>query len=115
MANFMYLFRGGIDSDPNVTAAQLQAQMQRWVAWMQHLGKEGHFKSAEPLERTGKVVRAHKRVHDGPYAEAKDLVGGYLILSADSLEQAAEIAKGCPVLESEGGSVEVRALREVKP
>jgi hypothetical protein len=115
MANFMYLFRGGFDTNPDVAAAQMQAQMQKWVDWMQQLGKQGHFKAGEPLEKTGKVLHAKKKaVHDGPYAEAKDVVGGYLIVTAENLEHATELARGCPVLENEGGTVEIRAIREMK-
>ncbi len=115
MANFMYLFRGGFDSRPDVAAAEMQAQMQRWVDWMKQLSAKGHLKAGEPLEKTGKVLHAkQKTIHDGPYAEAKDLVGGYLIVSAENLEHAAELAKGCPILISEGGTVEVRAIREMK-
>ena len=115
MANFMYLFRGGFDANADVAAAQMQAQMQKWVDWMGQLGKQGDFKAGEPRDKTGKVLRAHnKAVHDGPYAEAKDVVGGYLIVAAENLEHATELAKGCPILENEGGTVEVRAIREMK-
>lgn len=115
MANFMYLFRGGFDSNPDIAAEQMQAQMQKWVAWMQQLSKQGHFKAGEPLEKTGKVLRANKKaIHDGPFAEAKDVVGGYLIVTAETLEHATELAKGCPILENDGGTVEVRAIREMK-
>ena len=47
---------------------------------------------------------------DGPYAEAKDLVGGYIVIQAENLAHAAEISKGCPILEV-GGSVEVRPIQ----
>ena len=50
-----------------------------------------------------------KIVTDGPYAEAKDVVGGFSVIEAKDLAQAAEISKGCPILEV-GGSVEVRPL-----
>jgi hypothetical protein len=111
MANFMYLFRGGLDME-QAPPAQLQANMQKWVNWMQELGKKGHFKAGEPLEKTGKVLASRKKtISDGPYAEAKDLVGGYLIVSAENLEHATELAKGCPILEHDNGSVEVRAIR----
>jgi len=63
------------------------------------------------LERTGKVVKGNqKSVHDGPYAEAKDVVGGYTLIEAKDLAQAVELSKGCPILEV-GGSVEVRPIR----
>ena len=52
------------------------------------------------------------QVTDGPFAEAKDLVGGYLLVTAQSLDQAVELAHGCPILEVDG-SVEVRAVRQM--
>jgi len=64
-----------------------------------------------PLEAGGKVVRGtQKSVTDGPYAEAKDIVGGYILVEARDLAQAVEISKGCPILEA-GGSVEVRPVQ----
>ena len=51
-------------------------------------------------------------VVDGPYAEAKDIIGGYLSIEAKDLNQATELAKGCPILNI-GGSVEVRQVQIV--
>jgi hypothetical protein len=114
MTNFMYLFRGGMDME-TTPPAQLQANMQKWVAWMQQLGKQGHLKGGEPLDRkAARVLRHKKPLTDGPYAEAKDVVGGYLIVTAENLDQATELAKGCPILEQELGTVEVRAIHELK-
>ena len=57
-----------------------------------------------------KVVRGHqKQVHDGPYTEAKDIVGGFSIVEARDIEQAVELSRGCPILDG-GGSVEVRPV-----
>ena len=53
-------------------------------------------------------------VTDGPFMEGKEMVGGYLICKADSLEEAVEISKGCPILEYESGIVEVREIQELK-
>jgi hypothetical protein len=90
----------------------MQKTMQKWVAWFKELGASGHIKDpGHPLERTGKVVKGNqKSVHDGPYAEAKDVVGGYTLIEAKDLGQAVELSKGCPILEV-GGSVEVRPIR----
>ena len=107
MADFMYLFRGA--QQPG-SPEQMQAHMQKWRAWIEELGKAGHFKSGEPLDRTGKVVTGkQKLVTDGPYAEAKDLVGGYLVVAAETIAEAAELAKGCPIFEN-NGFVEVRPI-----
>src|SRR5439155_17830636 len=106
MANFMYVFRGGSEA---TSPEQMQQQMQKWVGWMESLGKSGNFKAGEPLAKEGKVLHGQKRsVTDGPYAESKDVVGGYLIVTANNLDHATELARGCPIFEHETGSVEVR-------
>jgi hypothetical protein len=109
MADFLYLFRGG--DDMGGTPEQQQQHMQKWVGWIKDLGDRGHFKAGEPLFTEGKVIRGTKReVTDGPYAESKDLVGGYLIVTANDLAHATELAQGCPILEVDG-NVEVRQIR----
>lgn len=110
MANFMLIFRGG--DSPGDSPEQMQQHMQRWFAWFDGLTKSGVYKGqGAPLEPGGKVVRgARKTVSDGPFAESKDLVGGYAIVEARDLEAAVEIARGCPTYEK-GGAVEVRPVR----
>ena len=67
----------------------------------------------QPLEAEGKVVKGRGRaVTDGPFAEAKDLVGGYTLIEADSLAHAAQLASGCPILEFDG-SVEIRPIMKM--
>jgi len=111
MADYLFLFRGGDAAMAKMSPEQMQQNMAKWMAWIEQLGKEGKFKAGEPLDREGKVLRGKKQaVTDGPYAESKDLVGGYLIVSAASLAKATEIARGCPIFEGDG-SVEVRAIR----
>jgi hypothetical protein len=113
MANFIYLFRGG--RMENMSPAELQANMQKWGGWMQQLTKSGNFKAGEPLEQTGKTLRGKKKtLTDGPYAEAKDVVGGYLLVTAPSLDAAVELARGCPIFENDEGTVEVRPVAEMK-
>lgn len=64
----------------------------------------------QPLERTGKIVKGkQKAVTDGPFAEAKDVIGGYSIVEATDLDQAVQLSKGCPIFEVEG-AVEVRPV-----
>jgi len=57
-----------------------------------------------------KVVRSHNVVTDGPFGEIKETIGGFIIVKADSVDEAVEFAKGCPVLQGEGNSVEVRRI-----
>ena len=66
-------------------------------------GDDGRRAVAEPvLGRAG----------DGPDAEAKDIVGGYITVEAEDIAQAVELSKGCPILEV-GGSVEVRPVQRL--
>ena len=119
MSEFTYLFRGGLSST-GASPEQWQRQLEKWVAWFQELGAKGHIQDprnppGHPLEATGKVVQGNgKVVTDGPYAEAKDLVGGYLLVKADDLAHAVEISRGCPILDV-GGSVEVRPVQILRP
>jgi len=109
MTDFLFLFRGGM-SDPNPSPEDIQRSLQQWGSWIQGLADAGKFKGGEPLERGGKVVAGSRKViTDGPFVESKEVVGGYLIVSAASLDEATTMSRGCPVLE-EGGSVEVRQI-----
>jgi len=109
MSEFTFLYRG---SNPSASPEQMQKTMQKWVAWFKDLTVNGHIKDpGHPLEPTGKVVKGQqKSVHDGPFAEAKDVIGGYTLIEAKDLNQAVELSKGCPILDV-GGSVEVRPVR----
>ena len=113
MSQFLFIFRGGgYASTEPPSPSELQAHLAKWSAWTQELMNSGKFVGAHALAHppTGKTVqRRDKIVTDGPYAESKDLVSGVVVLEAASLDEAAEIAKGCPILEHDG-SVEVRPL-----
>jgi hypothetical protein len=112
MAAYLYLFRGGNES--GTESVETQARMKRWVAWIRENSRDGQIQGGEPLELGGRVVRGNRKsVSDGPYAEAKDLVGGYLVVTARDLDSATELAKTCPIFERENGSVEVRQLMEM--
>jgi hypothetical protein len=110
MAKFIYIFRGGAAQTPGLSPAEMQAHLKRWYTWADALAKEGRHSGGQPLERSGKTIRGRQRVvTDGPYAESKDLVTGSLVIEAQSIDEAVELASGCPVFEY-GGSVEVRPL-----
>jgi hypothetical protein len=109
MSEFLFLFRGSnrLARSPD----EMQKSMQKWVTWFKELNDKGVIKDpGNPLDASGKVVRGHsKDVHDGPYAEAKDLVNGYVLIQTTTIDQAVEHSKGCPIFE-DGGSVEVRPI-----
>ncbi len=64
------------------------------------------------LDFEGATVRPGNVVTDGPYAEIKEILGGYIVVSTASIEEAIELAKGCPILNI-GGNVEVRGIVQI--
>src|SRR5690242_2557812 len=111
MSEFLYLYRGG---EREGSPEKMQEVMQKWMNWLKDLGGKGHLKDeGQPLESAGKLVKGRqKTVTDGPFAEAKDVVGGYTLVEARDLDQAAELSKGCPIFETDGG-VEVRPIMKM--
>jgi hypothetical protein len=114
MLKFMYIFRGGgYATAGSLSPTEIQQHLARWNAWTNGLLKAGKLAGGQPLEHpgTGKTIRGRdKVVTDGPYAESKDLVSGTVIVETASLEEATELARGCPILEFDDGSVEVRSV-----
>jgi hypothetical protein len=111
MAKFMYLFRSNPTAYQSMSPEQMQQTMKKWMDWKDTLEKEGHINQlGERLDGTGKVVRGKaKTVTDGPYIEVKDFVQGYMLVEARDIDQAVELSKGCPILESDG-TVEIRSF-----
>ena len=111
MSEFVYLYRGG---EQGISPERAQQMMQKWMTWLKELAAKGHIKDqGQPLERAGKLVKGkRKSVTDGPFAETKDVVGGYTLITARDLDQAVELSKGCPILEVDG-AVEVRPVMKL--
>ena len=109
MAKFMYLFRNNPAAYQSISPEQMQQTVKKWMDWKDSLEKNGHVKQfGERLDGSGKVVRGKtKAVTDGPFVEVKDFVQGYILVEAEDMEQAIELAKGCPILDSDG-TVEIR-------
>lgn len=106
MKEFMLIFRSE-EQVERPTPEQMQAQVKVWQDWIGGIAAQGKFVATNALGMQGKVVRANNVVTDGPYMEVKEMVGGYIIVKAENLEDAIRLSEGCPTL-SYGGSVEVR-------
>ena len=107
----MFLFRGG---DVSKLSPQAQEdQMGKWLAWVEKLTKDGRYIAGEPLLPGGKTISgAKKTVTDGPFAESKEVIGGFFIIEAKNYDEAIHIAKDSPDYEL-GGSVEVREVMKL--
>ncbi|MBL9215107.1 MAG: hypothetical protein JNG83_06490 [Opitutaceae bacterium] len=113
---FMLLFRNaGPETHAHLDAGQKARLAQQWNDWYDGLAAQGKVQHGRPLGLEGRVVYGPAaRVTDGPYAEAKEVVGGYFFLTVASLDEATEIARRCPGLPL-GLSVEVRPVADVSP
>ncbi len=113
MSDFVLLFRTSEaeHKEHMGTPERAQKSMEGWLEWVKGLEAGGRLKSrGEPLERAGAVLRGRKRVvTDGPFLEAKDVVAGFMVISARDLAEAKKLASSCPMLEGEG-TVEIRPV-----
>jgi hypothetical protein len=108
---FMLILRGGVP--PNeLSLERMQYLLGKFQAWMGEMASKGQMRGAGRLQDTGKCIQGDEElvVLDGPYAESKEIIGGYFLVLAPSLDAAVDIAKGCPLLENKG-LVEVRPLQ----
>jgi hypothetical protein len=110
MKDFMFIFRYSNPEAVNMTPEHAQENMQRWFAWIGDLSAKGHYLGGDPLVPEGKTIRGKPPVAtDGPFAEGKELLGGYFRIKAESLEEATQLAFGYPDFAIEGW-VEIREI-----
>ena len=113
MKDFMFVFRGPTPEDLKMSPEESQASMQKWFDWIRQLNEKGRYVGGDPLMPGGKSIQGKKPVvTDGPFAEGKELVGGYIIVKAESLEEATELAHGFPDFGIQG-SVEIREIMKI--
>jgi hypothetical protein len=110
MDEFMLIFRH-MDGKQVASPEQIQVWMKQTMDWIGRIAAQNKFTGGYGLPfEDAKVVHHSKKVTDGPFGEIKETIGGCVIVKAESVEEAAEFAKGCPVLQGEGNTVEVRRI-----
>jgi len=108
----MLLFRGSDVYQPGQSPEALQALKQKMMYWVGDLSKKGVHVASEPLQPIGKQVSGIKKtITDCPFGESKEIIGGCTIVQAKDINEAIEIAKGCPLLES-NANIEVRPIQK---
>jgi hypothetical protein len=114
MPDFVLLLRDAGRFDPNMSPDEMQAIIQRYVAWRAKVGQNGRAITGHKLhDSQGRVLNGGGgglKITDGPYAEAREVMGGLFVIQAASYDEAVELARDCPHLEF--GSIEIR---EVQP
>lgn len=114
-SEYLLLIRG-TEWNKGLSPEEIENALGRFMGWFEGLQEQGKLKGANPLKSEGKVVSgpSGRTVVDGPFAESKETVGGYFLLSLSDMDEAVAIAKQCPILEY-GAQVEVRPVAEECP
>lgn len=90
---------------------QLEIWMKQTMDWIGGIAAQNKFVGGTGLPfEDAKVVHHNKVVTNGPFGEIKETIGGFITVRAESVDEAVEFAKGCPVLQGEGNTVEVRKI-----
>jgi hypothetical protein len=111
VTKFLFVYRNSSESYGSMSPEEMQQMLQRWQSWITEGIRQGWMLDAgDGLKKEGRVVNGKKIVSDGPFIEVKEIIGGFSIVQADTIDAAAELAKGCPIF-LRGGSVEVRPLQ----
>lgn len=110
MKEFALLFRAPNYDYSSVSPKEMEALVKKWKDWSGGIAAQGKLVSnGTRLAMEGKVLRAGGVITDGPFVEIRERLGSFIIVKADSLEEATTLAHGCPVLDA-GGSVEIRPI-----
>lgn len=106
----MLLFRQPSFDYSKTSPKEMEALAKKWKDWAGGIAAQGKFSSnGNRLALEGKVLKAGGVVTDGPFVEIREILGSFIIIKADSLEEATTLAHGCPVLDA-NGSVEIRPV-----
>ncbi|MDR0262226.1 MAG: YciI family protein [Sphingobacterium sp.] len=110
MKDFILLFRQAANELNHLTDEEMKAVNKKWFDWISDIDAQGKLKDhGSRLETAGKVLKPGGVVTDGPFVEIRERLGGFIVVSAEDLDEATTLAHGCPILEF-NGSVEIRAL-----
>ena len=113
MPNYLLLLHGNPGRPRPSSPDEVTARIKEYMAWTDRIRAEGRHKAGEKLTNDpGKAIRAgsgRAAITDGPYAESKEVVGGFYIIAAGDYEEACRVAETCPHLKF-GGGIEVRQI-----
>jgi len=99
------------DGQKLASPEQMQAWMKQTMDWIGGIAAQNKFVSGTGLPFDGaKVVNSNKVVTNGPFGDIKETIGGFITVRANSIDEAVEFAKGAPVLQGEGNTMEVRRI-----
>jgi hypothetical protein len=111
MDEFILLFRMDITTkDIQPSPEQLQVYMKQYYDWIGGIAAQNKFLGGKGLSTEGKVLKPDQVITDGPFAEIKESIAGYIMIRARDFDEAVSLARDCPMLQGPGNSVEVRRI-----
>jgi hypothetical protein len=114
MKDYLLVYRADFNFMPERTAEEMAANTKRWMDWIGSIAAQNKLTDrGNRLDVSGKVINKDSTITNGPYAEIKESIAGFIIVKAESFEEAVGMAKDCPILQGEGNSVEVRKIVSV--
>ena len=119
MPEYILLLHADSAAYAGLSPAEIQGVIARYKNWRESLATKGHKAAGQKLQDgTGRILKNDGKngggkivITDGPYAETREVIGGYFVYAADSFEQAVELARDCPHLQY--GTVEIRQIEPV--
>ena len=110
MKEFALLFRQPSYDYSHASKEEMQAIGKKWQDWAGGIAAQGKLSAnGIRLALDGKVLKAGGVITDGPFVEIRERLGSFIVVKADSLDEATTLAHGCPALDA-GGSVEIRPI-----
>ena len=114
MKEFLFILRTEGDVWTSLSPQQLQQHIEKGTAYIGNLIKEGKLKSAQPLDKGGKIILENGTVKDGPFNETKEVLAGYFIIVANNIDEAVAIAKANPIFGDIPTKIEVHPMKTVE-
>lgn len=112
MEKFLLILREDIRAREHMLPEESDKSIQAMVQWVESLAQSGNYISSGGLLNEGRYVAKDYVLSDGPFIEAKEAIGGYMMINAENLEQASAIVQTCPLVLNDGAIMEVRPIRQ---
>ena len=110
MKEFALLFRQPDYDYSKISPEKMKELAKKWQDWVGEIVAQGKLSSnGLRLSLDGKVLKAGGVITDGPFAEIREMLGSFIVVKADNMEEAVTLAHGCPAIE-QNGSVEIRLI-----
>ncbi len=106
----MMILRASSDSQEyKPTPEEMEANTKKWQNWIGNIAGQGKLIKTNEIGGDSKLIDSGSTISQGPYVKEGEVVTGFMLLNAESSEEAAKLADGCPILDV-GGKIEIRNI-----